>query len=287
MKSSLIALLLLGLLPGAAWQDQTPTAPPVVEAPKGENPAAIKPLITTQQGAIPIILSVPHGGVKAIPGVPRRTLGVLQSDANTRELARAVARRIEEKTGKKPYIVMAEFVRNNADANRKESEALESPLAAPHYRAYHDALRKDVDEVRKKWPSGAILLDIHGQVRYPKAAVRGTQNGKTVKRLIEKYGQDAFSGPRSLFGAIEKNGYEIVPKPGDADQSEAKGYNGGFIVGTYGSHQANGIDAIQIESGNLLRRNKEAREKYAKALGDAIVTFYQAYVQPTESKPAS
>lgn len=245
--------------------------------------SASAPLVTVRQGTLPIILSVPHGGVKRIPGVPRRKTGVTVSDTGTREIAWAVARHIERKTGRKPYLVVAEFDRSYIDVNRAEAQALEDADALLHYRAYHAALRQAVEQTREKWPtSGAILLDLHGQVGFPRSAVRGTRNGKTVTRLTERFGAEAVTGPRSLFGALERDGYACVPRCDAKNQTEAKQYNGGFIVGTYGSHRADGIDAIQIESGNLLRHGKASRERYARALADAILTFYDSYVEPKE-----
>jgi hypothetical protein len=67
-----------------------------------------------QKGTLPIIVSVPHGGTREVPGVPeRRGAGVAKfvtvRDANTSELAEAFAAALEEKLDGKPWMVVARF----------------------------------------------------------------------------------------------------------------------------------------------------------------------------------
>src|SRR4051812_16431437 len=73
-------------------------------------------LVATQVGQLPIILSAPHGGLAVIPGVAaRKGDGLVKGpsgfvaarDGGTEELALALAVALENKMGKKPYLVAA------------------------------------------------------------------------------------------------------------------------------------------------------------------------------------
>jgi N-formylglutamate amidohydrolase len=87
-------------------------------------------LMVVQQGSLPIILTVPHGGREAIPGIAPRNLEgksrgrkwngfVGRSDANTDILAQRIAAEIKALTGRDVYLVMAKFQRKFVDVNRR------------------------------------------------------------------------------------------------------------------------------------------------------------------------
>lgn len=239
-------------------------------------------LVFSQRGTIPIILTTPHGGYDWILGVPERTRGNRLQDSRTQELTEELMERLERLTGSKPYVAMARFHRKYIDANRSEGRALENPNAVPYYLAYHDTVRNFVDEVREQYPRGALLIDIHGfrnRGDIPNNTVcRGTRDGQTVKGLLERNGIDAFIGPKSILGNLQASGYEVFPPntpPGSP--SERHCYRGGFTVITYGSNNADGIDAIQIEIGWDLRED-DVRPQFVRAFAKAIVEFYKEYL---------
>jgi hypothetical protein len=95
-------------------------------------------LVLVRQGSLPIILTVPHGGREAIPGVaPRDTLGkpsggrgfVTVTDTNTERLALGIAAEVKALTGKEPYLVMAKFKRKFVDptARRRSRSTAQRP----------------------------------------------------------------------------------------------------------------------------------------------------------------
>jgi N-formylglutamate amidohydrolase len=254
------------------------TAPAHEAAKRLAELVASSDLVTAQRGQIPVILVAPHGGLVRIPGVPDRKAGVTVTDTGTAELALLISQRVTAKLGGKPYLVVAQFVRKNADANRPAAEAFEADAARPHYEAFHAAARAAVDECRTRF-GGAILIDVHGQARVPDAIVRGTRNGKTVSRLLERSGAEALTGPDSIPGRLAAAGYQILPVAEDGPAGEpAMGretfFDGGFIVASYGSHNANGVDAIQLEFGKMRRDDPI---KLARDVGDAIAAFVRRY----------
>ena len=246
--------------------------------------------LQVQRGELPVIITAPHGGSLAIPGVPKRVgpEGELKSgkfvtgqDARTFELATTTAKRVEELTGKKPYLVAMKAHRQFVDPNRPEKEAVEHPNAQVVHAAFHGQVREFVDELRKKFPQGALLLDIHGQAASTNTIYRGTQNGTTVMKMVEKHGAVALTGEHSILGYLAAKGIKVEPPntpPGTPP--ETKAFGGGWIVRSYGSHTTNGVDAIQLEFGGAFRMDAGKREETAKLLAEAIKAYTEKYLMP-------
>jgi N-formylglutamate amidohydrolase len=242
--------------------------------------------LTVWPGMVPIILAAPHGGREAIPGVAaRRGIGVPQftteRDNNTAELAELVAGKISERLAAKPFLVIARFERKYVDVNRADATAYESAGAKPHYDAYHRALEAASHRVRQNWSAG-VLLDIHGQGAAADTIFRGTNNGKSVSALEQKFGREAIVGPKSISGQLAAKGYKI--EPGAAADGREHRYTGGYTTRTYGSHRGSRIDAIQLEFGTNLRSRRNL-ERTANDLAEAIESFAKAYLPLAISRP--
>jgi N-formylglutamate amidohydrolase len=257
----------------------TPAAlvPAIAEEPKPAD------LVLVQKGTLPVIVSAPHGGRSKVPGVSERTgKGVANfyaiSDSNTLELTEVFAAELEKQLGAKPWLVVARFDRKYIDANRPPEGAYETDKAKPYYDAYHDALTAACKAVKKEFGCG-ILLDVHGQGEFDDAVCRGTQNGKTVTLLKERYDWPAVSGKRSVLGQMQRSGYKVRPDCDAPEKTkEEPRYDGGYTVGTYGSHTGYGIDAIQLEFGTS-HRLRSAYPKTAADLASAVAAFYEAYLK--------
>ena len=244
-------------------------------------------LITIQKGDLPIILSAPHGGSDAIPDAPkRRGVGVTSfnsiTDAGTDKLTEKLADEIEKQLGKRPYLVIAKFHRQYLDANRRPSDAYESPDSNEIYDRYHQALSNASEEVSKRWGFG-ILIDIHGQSAEPNSIFRGTRNGRTTKHLTRRFRREALIGESSLFGQLAKQGLTVVPAVNSNDSEHGR-YNGGFIVGKYGSNSGGTVDAIQLEIGKKLRLPSRADESAIK-IASAITSFADDYLPREQQLP--
>ena len=236
-------------------------------------------LLTIWAGSLPIILAAPHGGRQAIPGIaPRRGVGVSQftvvRDGNTAELAAAVAHKLTARMAAAPFLVVADFERKYLDTNRPAALAYESSAAKPYYDAYHRALEQAVEQVRQKW-GGGHLLDIHGQGAEADSIFRGTDNGKSVSLMAQRFGREALTGAKSILGQLATRGYKIIPAIA-GDERERR-YRGGYTTQTYGSHRGTGLDAIQLELGTSLRA-KANLERTAADIAAAIEVFARQYL---------
>ena len=257
----------------------------LLPAAPARDDAPVKPadLVFVRKGTLPVIVSAPHGGRTAVPGVPPRLgVGVAKfatvRDANTAELADRFVAALEKQLGGKAWVVVARFDRKYLDVNRPRDGSYESDRAKAYYDAYHDPLAAACKAVKTTHGAG-LLLDLHGQGTHPDAICRGTRNGKTVTLLKERYGWPAVVGKNSVMGRLERAGYTVLPKcdAGEAAKEEAA-FNGGYIVGTYGSHTGYAIDAVQVEFGTN-SRERDAYPKTADALADAVAAFHDAYLK--------
>jgi N-formylglutamate amidohydrolase len=240
-------------------------------------------MLRLSEGDLPCMISAPHGGRQVVPGVaPRTGDGMAKGasgffagrDSFTEELALQVIDCLEERLQAKPFQVISSVHRKYVDFNRPVDIAIESSRIEPLYQRYHDALASYANQIKQRFPGG-LLLDIHGQGTRRDLVYRGTQNGRTVQRLIDAFGIDAHSGSQSLFGMLQQRGWGIYPIP--LDGKEQAGFTGGHIVRTYGSHTPFGLEAIQLEFGADYRSNQEARSKTAEDLADVIIAFLDRY----------
>jgi len=256
----------------------------------GTSLRAAEDLVHVQAGTLPIVLTAPHGGSSAVPGVaPRDVAGkpasgaasyVITRDWETDRLAMGIAAEIKVLTRKDVYLVMARFHRKYIDANRPPAVAFDSAEAKPTYDLYHQSIRGFVDEIRTRFAAG-LLIDVHGQHAHPDALVRGTHNGRTVTRLIARAGVAAVTGPQGLFGQLARNGFRVLPSndlPPSGNNEDYTGFNGGYTVNRYGSQRPDGIDAVQFEFGTRYREKAEL-ERSIKRAAAAIVAFHQTHLK--------
>lgn len=243
--------------------------------------------LTIERGELPFVLSAPHGGKLDLPNArPRTGEGlkagpggfVISRDTGTEELAREVAAEIQRRYGKPAHLVANRVHRKYCDPNRIAAEAYDNDGGKAHFEAYHAALKTACEATQKQFQRG-LVLDLHGQGTSAETVYRGTQNGKTVTLLRERFGEAAHTGPKSLLGLVQARGWTVHPDPFDG--KEQAGFNGGPIVRTYGNPQAYGLDAIQLEFGNNYR-TASARKMTAKVLVDALVVYGTLYLNLPE-----
>jgi N-formylglutamate amidohydrolase len=240
-----------------------PTAPTPAPSPPagGIDPA---PFLVVDTGSLPIVLSAPHGGTLAIPGVPERTRGSTLLDTNTYELARATQSQLAARTGRKAFLVAALASRKYIDFNRAPDEAYQSPELAPVYEAYQSALQGALSAATALAGQRALLLvDIHGQSDNVHVVFRGTRNGQTAVL------SPLYFRPDGLLARLMVLGARVDPSTEAG--IENPDYNGGYIVARHGS-RSGGVQAVQLEFGLAYRQSSSAWADTAAKLADALVT---------------
>jgi N-formylglutamate amidohydrolase len=212
-------------------------------------------LVSYYSGRAPVVLSCPHDGELAPPGVPERKRTYLPNfttlrDVGTKQITYALAGEIHRQTGQSPMVVVAEFHRRYIDANRPRDEAYEHRPASKHYTEFHRRLREATRRLRQ-----GLLLDIHGTSIKAFDVYLGTVGGTSVANLWVA---------RELAGALGAAGFRVgIDHPR---------LSGGWITQLY-SWINPAIDAIQIELTPWVR--KHASAEVVAALGAAVANHTQ------------
>lgn len=263
-----------GLLLLAAWLGAaavggcgggTTPAPTSPSPASGLNAAAY---LTIETGALPVVLSAPHGGTIAVPGVPVRQTGTTVLDTNTYQLASAIQSALAARTGKRAHLVAALVSRSYVDFNRASAEAYETASVAPLYVAYHAALQQAAQAALAQSSAGAILVDIHGQGTDATTVFRGTRDGQTASLATLCTPEGGFLARLVAQGVL-------VDPPG-LGGTEASSYNGGYIVATYGRSMPAGVNAVQLEFG-MDYRQSGAIVTTAARIVDALVEHLRVH----------
>ena len=266
-------------------------------------------------GNAPVIFSAPHGGTSSGTNLTARTSGncpdpdfATVMDDKTVELANMIDSVFFAKTGKYPYVIIAQVSRKYVDFNRKKVYAC--PKNSPNndyvWDVYHNWIKKAEEYVAKEFGSG-LLLDIHGQSHSVKqveigyclspseldlsdAQLSGNSNylfDFSMNRLVgnNKSGSsftELLRGPYSLGSLMYKNGLACVPHSENPTPGDLLYFNGGYITYMYGSSEEIGqIDAVQLEFDNVSRQDAN-RKKTATALVDAVVEFINTHYKVEE-----
>jgi hypothetical protein len=117
-----------------------------------------------------------------------------------------------------------------------------------------------------------LLFDIHGTTQIdhdPADAYLGTLNGEAISSLLS-LDPLAMSRRRSPPGLLREAGYVVSAKIPET-------LRGDFTLETYGSSNAAGIDAIQIEIESNLRTDISKRNVFIEDLAYAIGSLVARY----------
>ncbi len=243
----------------------------------------VNSLVARYRGALPVILTCPHGGDQQPPGVenPRTGAGqppdcrfIIKTDRFTRTITRGVAQVLYDVFAVAPYVVFANFHRKFIDANRSPDCAFEDPDAQRFYDEYHNTIRGFVDEIRVDNGGIGIMFDIHGTDVIPgdpADVYLGTLDGTAISNLLSR-DPKAMSRRRSLPGLLREH-YVVSPK----DPGVPEKLPGDFTLEAYGSSNFDGIDAIQIEIESAVRTDEKRRNEFIEDLAYAISSLVCRY----------
>lgn len=253
-------------------------------------------------GDAPLVLVAPHGGALTPATLPDRTCSacVTVADANTQELARAVADTFYARTGKRPHLVVNRLHRRKFDANRDITEATGGNRGLDTtWMWLHAAIDSARARIVRSGTRG-LFIDVHGHghdvprlelgyllsaatLRQDDASLTATgamartsvaQLAATTRSQADR-GVALLRGPNSLGALLVARGVPAVPSPADPAPLAAQEYfNGGYNTERHGSLDGSALDAIQIEhhySG--IRDNASTRGAYARTLVDVLLIY--------------
>lgn len=258
--------------------------------------------IEVRAGALPIILSVPHGGSLKPDNVLARRYGVTGTDSNTIPLSEMLIEELQTRYGGKPHAIISRLHRSKLDPNREIKEAAQGdPTAEAAWHRFHDSAQKACDLVMKKHGLG-LLLDIHGHRHLDQRVelgylIKGDQLkaedtelnadaaliATTSIRELDKRSPQSFAelvrGPQSLGGLLEFRGFRCLPSPTKAHPALMAGYfSGAYSVSAHGSRERGTVSAIQVECPwNNVRDTPEHQRRFARALAESLGVYFEIH----------
>jgi N-formylglutamate amidohydrolase len=252
------------------------------------------------EGNIPIIILCPHDGhVK--PQEPGSLIERTKEnttcaknkfdtelDHHTRDITIGLIEKIYEITKKKSYSVISNIDRAFLDLNREEicAYAKNSTKGNIYYNEYHDTIKNFIKKVNT-FPTingKGFLFDIHGTIHSPADVYRGTNNGDTIRNLINFDPNAMWDNDYGFTRLLIDKGYRV--RPSSIQFKEYSLLNGGYTVETYGSNNEGleHLEAIQLEITHNIRFNIDdrkdpptIRDDFINDLADCICKFVSHY----------
>ena len=283
--------------------DKTEPPEPVVADPHKIDDAGVHALVEHTPGTLPIIIVVSHDGQESLEGVPARldpgNTGRFSTarDRYTRDFAAELADALVQETGRRPHLIVNLLSRRTMDANREPGAATQHPHAAAVYDAFHRKIREVIDGIGRSHQE-ALLLDIHGQTRHPADVYVITHGGRTLTSLRDRFGETVHSGSSSVGDHLSNSGFAVPPfsreivthwllKEPQTEESRVplpplppfeKPY--GYLIQRVGSHQADGINAIQLEVHRRIRYTPDRRRALARTIAEVLIAWNTRFLKP-------
>ena len=246
-------------------------------------------------GDLPLVIAVPHGGRLTPDDMPDRTSGVVEMDANTQELGRAIADVVHKETGHHAYVIICHLHRKKLDVNREIAEAAQGNSKAEAAWKEHHAFVDQACEAAVKKYGVAFLIDLHGHGHPVPHAELGYLQGVTElsqsdaalneKSCVSKsslcwlveHGRrshaELLHGASSLGALLEENGFPASPSPRVPVPPEPF-FRGGYTIARHCRSEQN-VTGLQIETNRPRLRDTEGnRLKFAQALCAALQSYF-------------
>lgn len=260
--------------------------------------------VVFEQGNMPLIISVAHGGDKKPEQLPDRSCydAVHVKDEFTIELALEIQKEFA-KIGKKPFLVINELHRSKLDANRSRVEASCGDInALAVWDIFHQQIQESRAQVQLMFEKG-LYVDLHGhgnpkqriELGYllyedelalsdeqlnsePLIEVSSLQNLVHTNTIGLKH-SELIRGEKSLGSLLYASGYASVPSTQDKSPLWSDNYfSGGYNTANYSSYKGGLIDGIQIECNfSDLRDTELNRRAFAQAFVSSVTAFLEMH----------
>ena len=258
------------------------------------------------QGNLPLIISVPHGGYEKPENIPERMGQVAKNqDIYTIEIAYEMIQRINNLSGKIPYVIINHLHRTRLDANRNIEEAARGDTNAEKiWLAYHFRINRAKNEILEQYGKG-IFIDLHGhrheadrlelgyllsgeELRLDKDLLdEGLLNEFTsIRHLLENNSlglsfTELIQGTYSLGALLSAKGQVCVPGNNLLyPEPNEFFFSGGYNITRHGSSYGGTIDGIQIEIDLHTRSDEYLQKKAADDIALSLIEFLSIHYFP-------
>ena len=252
-------------------------------------------------GALPIILTAPHGGALRPAEIPDRTYGTTVTDLNTDELARAIDSALVRLTGRHAHVVIVRLHRTKLDANRDLVEGAQGDAEGEI--AWHEFHRfvSDAKRTVGQRYDGGLYLDLHGhghaiqrlelgylldrqQLRQPDDSLDHDQTYESASSIRTLSARSPLSfaallrGPTSLGALFEQEGFPAVPSDATPHPGEDVYFDGGYNTYTHACRGGEPICGVQIEANRVGVRDTEgSRATFAAAVARVVARYLEMH----------
>ncbi len=263
--------------------------------------------IEYHRGSLPIIISVPHGGLIAPDSIPDRTCNnpTTVTDSKTIELALQIDTSFYNLTGCHIHLVICNLKRTKIDCNRniddgacEQSDMKQSWLDFHHF--IDTAQMLALSENNNK----AFYIDLHGHGKADQRLELGYLlsdnalelsdsilntttyiNKSSLKNLVQTNvvaatHSELLRGDYALGTKLGNAGYPSVPsKQIPKPDTTTNYFDGGYNTENYTSKvTGNLVNGLQIECNNTGVRDTYAnRKKFADSLASAIFSYLKLF----------
>lgn len=257
-------------------------------------------------GNLPLIISVPHGGILTPSEIPDRTCGTeIVSDSYTISLAKEIRDAVFQITGCYPHVIINHLKRIKLDANRDLPEAAcGNQYAETAWLEFQKAIDSAKAIVTRTSGKG-LYIDLHGhghtiqrlelgylltatQLSYTDATLNLTtyKNYSSIRNLIYSNAANLthaslLHGQYSLGSMFNTQGYSAVPSAADLFPASVDSYfNGGYNTLRHGSKIEGTIDGIQIECNQDVRFTESTRLVFASRTATVFLDYLTKHYFP-------
>lgn len=260
-----------------------------------------------RRGSLPIIISVPHGGLVAPDSIPDRTCNnpTTVTDANTIELALRIDSSFYELTGCHIHLVICNLKRTKVDCNRNVADgACAQAQAVQAWQDFHDFIDSAQAIALAENNNKAFYIDLHGHGKSQQRlelgyllsdnayelsdSVLNTNtyiNRSSLKNLVSNNVSNTshaqlLRGDNALGTMLGNAGFPSVPsKQIPKPDTTTNYFDGGYNTENYTSKvPGNIVNGLQIECNNIgVRDNSKNRKKFADSLANTLVNYLKLH----------
>jgi hypothetical protein len=257
-------------------------------------------------GNLPVIISVPHGGLlqpDSIPdlsceGTPNQFI-----DSYTSAIGEGLYNTFFERTGCYPHMVFSWLHKKKFEPNKNlQDGACGNPTVESAWLSYHAFIDSAKAKIIEDYGRG-LFLDIHGhahtieRIEYgyllSRSELQLSDSALNTTSFIEESSirtlvgdnlnnlshADLLRGPTSFGAIMDNKDFPGVPSQYDPfPQGSEPYFTGGYLTMRHGSRDNNGeIDGIQIEFNQDIRFDASTREILIDSLTSGINEFINTH----------
>lgn len=255
------------------------------------------------RGTIPIIISVPHGGLVAPDSLPDRTCNnpTTVTDGKTIELALQIDSAFFNKTGCHVHLIICNLKRTKLDCNRNLSDgACGNSIVETAWTEFHDYIDSAQQIALSENNNKAFYIDLHGHGKVNQRlelgyllsdnylelsdSILNTQKyvvKSSIQNLVnnnvhaEKHA-NLLRGTNALGTLLGNAGFPSVPSSQIPKPDTTTNYfDGGYNTENYTSKvPGNLVNGLQIECNNTgVRDTYLNRKKFADSLSSILIQY--------------